>query len=500
MIMIRKILFYIFLLIYLVLCPMIILYALGIQISPHHQALIKTGVIALATSPSGADVFINEVLYAEKTPTVIRDLPSGQSVSLRVTLKGYSPYQKTLPIEAEKAIVLEHILLIPEQWESQQRGTARFRELLPLTGPFLLLANGPLVKDYFVLNLKAGISEMIGIEMGELTPPILPAPLSADSLKYSDHKVKRLFTAPESTLVLCEVSGPGPDEFLLFDIGNNESAPMRITDLFPSPPQDVQWAPQLRHVFFSLQGNRINKIDVSAKALYPNMISSISAFHLADNTIFALLSDRKFISLDFDGKTKGVLFNFHGVAQDALAKTPVFIAMLKKNIFIFKNSLGDIFSNLQPDIILARHVRGTAVDRPNERMAFWTKNKIGYLEAWPEKHRPGSPGARLRATWLPVNLNNIRQVFWVNDGGYLLCLDSNRVVLIEVTPYPDPDEAEVVRVQKNSRMYFSNQTGELFFLHPDTSALFSINMIPERTLLPEELTEHNRNLQDTTKP
>ncbi len=57
MLRLRKILFYLCALLYLISCPLTILYALGYGVQPGAQrGLVKTGVISLATLPPGAPV------------------------------------------------------------------------------------------------------------------------------------------------------------------------------------------------------------------------------------------------------------------------------------------------------------------------------------------------------------------------------------------------------------------------------------------------------------
>ena len=66
MILLRKILFYICIVLYLIFCPMIILYALGYSFKPQSSqgGIVKTGIIFLSTTPPGADVFLNNRRFA----------------------------------------------------------------------------------------------------------------------------------------------------------------------------------------------------------------------------------------------------------------------------------------------------------------------------------------------------------------------------------------------------------------------------------------------------
>lgn len=68
MLLLRKIVFYILSAIYIVLCPLIILYAFGYIFTPDTERNItKTGVVYVATSPPGATVYVNKEIFPNKT-------------------------------------------------------------------------------------------------------------------------------------------------------------------------------------------------------------------------------------------------------------------------------------------------------------------------------------------------------------------------------------------------------------------------------------------------
>ena len=81
----RRIIFYLFVAIYLIAAPLTVLYALGYILSPTRQTLVQTGLISLSSVPSQASVWVNGSLLNEKTPLVLRNLKPGP-YSLRVGL------------------------------------------------------------------------------------------------------------------------------------------------------------------------------------------------------------------------------------------------------------------------------------------------------------------------------------------------------------------------------------------------------------------------------
>src|SRR3989338_1591964 len=109
MIKLRKIFFYLFLAIYIVFCPLVILYALGMRVNISTKSIQKTGIVSVSTIPAEADVTLNQRHFPKKTPTIIRNLPPG-NYSLTISLKISLPWEESLSVKEEKAPMAENIL------------------------------------------------------------------------------------------------------------------------------------------------------------------------------------------------------------------------------------------------------------------------------------------------------------------------------------------------------------------------------------------------------
>src|ERR1700691_1918676 len=102
MLWLRKIIFYIFSLIYLILCPLIVARMLGFVFNPLTHHLEKTGLVYVSTNPPDATVYIDGRLAHQKTPTVIRDLTPGNHF-IRIELGGYNDLERNIPVVGKKA-------------------------------------------------------------------------------------------------------------------------------------------------------------------------------------------------------------------------------------------------------------------------------------------------------------------------------------------------------------------------------------------------------------
>ncbi len=151
MLWLRKIVFYIFAFVYLVLCPLIVARMLGFVINPLTHHLVMTGLVYVSTNPPDATVYIDGRLAHQKTPTVIKDLTPGKHF-IRIELERYNDWEGNIPVVGKKATVLANTLLIPEEWPIQKISKQPYQNIIPLADDILIAVTGQ--NKFLWINLK----------------------------------------------------------------------------------------------------------------------------------------------------------------------------------------------------------------------------------------------------------------------------------------------------------------------------------------------------------
>jgi hypothetical protein len=147
----RRIIFLIFLLAYLVACPLLLLHASGYIVDPFTREVKQTGLVRLASSPSGARIYLEKSRFVRRTPATIDKLLPGQ-YTVTLTRPGYRSWVHTIDVKPGKAVVFEHIVLIPEVLSRETILPGIFAKMIPLDGTdHLLLAKDPSVKGLALL-------------------------------------------------------------------------------------------------------------------------------------------------------------------------------------------------------------------------------------------------------------------------------------------------------------------------------------------------------------
>lgn len=118
----RRFLYLTFIGAFLIITPLMILYANGYKLSLDRKGLVKTGMFIIATKPEGAKIYIDNELQMDlidkylkrgnviTSPARIKNLLPGE-YDVKVELDGYWPWQKKLTINPSTSTYAEDIVL-----------------------------------------------------------------------------------------------------------------------------------------------------------------------------------------------------------------------------------------------------------------------------------------------------------------------------------------------------------------------------------------------------
>ncbi len=256
MLWLRKIVFYIFSLIYLILCPLIVARMLGFVINPLTHRLEKTGLVYISTNPPDATVYIDGRLGHQKTPTAIRDLTPGKHF-IRIELSGYNDWERNIPVVGKKATVLANTLLVPEVWPIKMVSNKPYQNIIN-AGEDVLIATNPVLKDIDIFHTQ-GLQEHL---------------FSKNSV-YAAGLFVRLFNTPKSPFILLEANIKDKHKFLWINLNENPPLIEDISDLFAETPTLITWDNFDNENIFAFYPNYIYRINIKDKAIFPQNPASL---------------------------------------------------------------------------------------------------------------------------------------------------------------------------------------------------------------------------------
>lgn len=107
----RRLIFFIFLLIFVILVPTIILYVEGYSFNWEKGIIVASGGMYLKSYPSKAEIYINDIPRGKTNNFVRRLIP--KTYNVRVVKEEYHPWQKSITINPGLVTRVDNIFLIP---------------------------------------------------------------------------------------------------------------------------------------------------------------------------------------------------------------------------------------------------------------------------------------------------------------------------------------------------------------------------------------------------
>jgi hypothetical protein len=447
----RKIIFYLFLLIYLILCPLLILYSLGYIYQPVSKDVSQTGLIYLATNPPGADVYLGRSHFRKKTPTTITELNPGEyKVSLKLKKRRWWVHH--LKVEAGKSATLDDILLLPQEFSKiSLMPQTTFTDLVAVKdADYFILKRGSRLQDFYIFNWQ---QETI-------------KPLITRTSKDKVFKVTRLFTAQDSKAIIAYGGSLWNKDFFYIDIDNTSSKLSQITKLLPKMPKTIIWQGASLENIFAVYKNYINRLNIPEKSLYPEYFTQIKGFGLSSQGAYILDNDNAIFRIIFGKQKKVKLFQDQHLGKYLFNISDFYkIQELEEKIILFLGERGDLIITITPYQIFNKGILGVKYNRPHKKFLFWSQDNIWYADLASKDN-----SQRLFTNYLDVNQvytqgKDIRQCFWIYKASHILFKDANTVYLLQLMPYGRHHCQKIVEVKPGTQILYKETTGYLYYLN-----------------------------------
>ncbi len=470
MLILRRVVFYTFLLMYLVLCPGLLLYASGYIFDPLTREVARTGLIHLASIPPGAAVYLERSRFIQKTPATLEKLYPGD-YRVTIDLPGYRTWSQKVSVKPGKATAFDKVLLLPGNLSSKTVLEGGYKQIYPLPGTDLLLVAGSSELDNFQLyNIKEDKA----------------LPLVGAGSLWRSFSVISIYHEDESKSFIVYGGGLWERKYLLVNVKADVPVITDITKLLARDPLLIEWDPLEPDQIFAIYPDAIDRINTAMAAIYPRDIEDVKGCGFQNNRVYLMTGDDRFIKYARD-KARAEPFLLPERFDPRVLSRKVFYRILapEENRVFLLGENGSLLSNHPPYTITDKGVLGVKFYDHGRTFMSWTASTVAIFDAGDEKK--GSKGGAGVKTVFRTG-QDIRQCFWALDASHIVCNDNDRILLIEVELQGEEHSEFIANIKKGTSIFYSNATGCVYFL--DEGGRFQrIQLVPPENLVQKFLNE-----------
>lgn len=460
MLLLRKFLFLILLLAYVIVCPLLILYALGYIYNPVKQELVPTGILQLTTIPSGADIYLEKSRFSHNTPTAIKELlPGSYKVTLRK--KGYRPWTHSITIEAGKVAAFRNILLIPENWPQESITTHGCKDLIDIENEKLfIVTTGSSMDGFFVYNVDGKIRPLLSFRSPFFTSP-----------------VSKVLYEAQSNVIIVYASQAGGKKYLCLNLDDKKTDATDITKLISPQPSFIAWQKQKEPLLFACRKSCIDLVSVAEETTYPCWLADIKGFGVYNEGVYVIDANDSLVYHTPGMHRQKNLSEDMNLPNRLFSRSDFYrIETEDGETFFFLGSQGDFIVNLPPYYIAAQDVIGYRLGNNSGLVLYWTKTSLSLADFSAGTDKTGL-NENFRVRTLYENGRNIKQVFWLDDRSHILCSDADSIYLIELLPQGAPHVEFVTGIKDNTKVFYDSTENTLYYLDDKNGVLKQLQII-----------------------
>jgi hypothetical protein len=469
---IRKPLFIAFLLLYVLVLPFLLTYALGYDLlAVARGRLIRTGGVFVASTPPRALLSIDDKPSTWRTPVSIISLRAGPH-RVALSLEGFRPWARTVTVRPGEVTIVEDALLIPDTWQRRSISRDAYTELVPtLCGPYLLFRKGQRLRDLHVFGLR---------EEKMAVPRVAPA-LNANA------PILALHTVQGSSTFFIEVGPAARRRVLLARIDWPEISLRDVTRLFPAPLDRMEWEGADPEEVFVSRGGRLDVVALGSRKSRVLAAGNVG-FGLAGKDVYVLDDAMSLWKLDAREGTRQPVHDFDALLAEFSGRRDVRIDLPGAGFLSLLGADGGFAAGRKEGWFTSDAVRGFQAAPWTDKVLFWQKDAMAIADLHPEVAKPAaarpaagrSPTARtaVQIRWMGSS-NPIEQAWFVYGVSHVLYRAGNDLILRAPLAGSSDLTTWIGKVRDGTNAVFSEESGRLYFIEGSTRRPTWIQIVPQ---------------------
>jgi hypothetical protein len=427
----RKLIFWIFVILFLTTTPVAILYSQGYRFDQYRKIFIHSGSITVKSTPANANIYLNGKLQSAGALSMINNSitinglrPGGYN--LKVTIDGYGTWEKSVDVHSGVSTEFWNVFLAPQSLSSKELTAEGVERYFP----------SPFGKNVAYVKKNGENLEIWSLVVKSNAPTLL---FSQKDFNFSADALENIEWNTKETSMIVPVTNSGKNDFIILDSANGQ-APIFLSQVTGLSDMDhVRWSPANQNeIYFVAKadgGSQDNLYSMDLDAKKPEVIlEGIKAYDLSSSSIYFLEQNNILYKTDLDGKNGNQLvlvsINFSGndektrlIAYDDSRQA---IISESGELYVHNNgeSTGDTLKKI------ADGIKSVQFSNDGKKILYWNDNEISvlFLRKWDVQPRRAE-----NETQQVVRLSSpIKNVFWYRDYEHIFFSTQNSVKIIEL--------------------------------------------------------------------
>jgi len=413
----RKVIFWLFVILYFITAPIITLHALGFVFDPVSKSLVKTGIISIATEPRQADIFLNEHFH-DKTPAAISGLKPG-FYRVKISRKGYQDWARELEVRQEEVSRIEHILLVSKE--------------LQLSKPFAYPLEAFLASDddkylFLIYSARNKITVLAYDVKKKKSFPVI----ELDTKEFQANSIE-ISSSIDEKRVLAGFQNGSQTNYAVSLI-SEDALPVFLSKLISEPISNVRFHPHDSEKLFYLSGNQIGLLDLKDRSNKINIVNSVISFEVIGDKIYCFDLNQNLFTVDLEGKRMVDLLPNPGLKKFLFGGDdfkPYLTFMTEKGTTFWLSEKGKLLMNRLPYFI-DEDVKSIKLAPDAEQLVYWKGKELWLLDLQTAGKRDSffEEGPQKKLIWRSDKRILFAQI--IRQGSYVVAATNRTIELIEI--------------------------------------------------------------------
>ena len=472
---IKKIFFWLLVLLFIAVTPCIVFYAMGYRFSLERGIFIYSGSITLKPTPREIEVFIDNKQVSTGVVNFLNYSYHMGSIlpgkyMLEVRSPDYLPWSKEVHVHSGVSTEFWNVFLARENYTKVEYPVKKVES-------FFISPDGK--KIAVVENNDSGVDiKIVDVKKEE----ILYA-FSFAEYEFSKNKKENIEWSPKDGRLIVPLEKNGSKEYYIINIGNEETFSLN-NKIDRQNIRKARWSSSDRNTLFYIAEDKLFRVSLDNPNDILEVADKIAGYDLSGSEIYYFSKEngiiyRKNISGRGDAQqiTTGVINAQKGDEFELIVYDEDRIAVISQDKKLYLYNQGETETSTRE---IGSGILGVHFSNDGKKIAFWNNNEIAvyFVRKW-ETQPSREEGQKIDIVRFS---NPIDNVSWFRDYEHLIFTSGNQVKIVELDNRSLRNINDLVSFDSDkTKANYNLREDNLFFIDRsgDTSGLYSISLTEE---------------------